>query len=182
MLVFAACFLLGLLFGSFAEYAVHRLMHAGVIRGRRHAEHHRDGWAQGFWPELLDYLLPGLPLLLPPWLLGVPAGAGLCAGALLWTIFMAYAHTLQHDNPAACRWMRMPVHYVHHRDQQWRHNFGLAVDWWDRLLGTYRAAEADVEPGAGRRRGGLLDIRWSGRGAPPGWRAPGATARRSGAP
>ena len=116
-MITAAFFLLGLLTGSFAEYAVHRLMHAGMIRGKRHAEHHRDAWSQGFWPDFLDYLLPGSPLLLPPWLLGVGAGMGWTAGAVLWTAFMAYAHSLQHDNPAACRWTRMPVHYVHHREQ-----------------------------------------------------------------
>ena len=55
----------GFVFASLVEYVVHRLMHKGVINGQRHAEHHRDGWGQGFWPEFGDYLLPASPLLPP---------------------------------------------------------------------------------------------------------------------
>ena len=164
-----AFFLIAILFGTFAEYGVHRLMHARVILGRRHAEHHHDGWGQAFWPEFLDYILRGLPLLLPPWLLSVEAGAGWTSGAVLYTAFMAYAHTLQHDNPAACRWMRMPVHYVHHRDKQWHHNFGLTVDWWDRLLSTYKPAQLGAKGTREQGWRGLLAIRWFGRSAPPNW-------------
>ena len=131
-------FLAALFVSSFVEYAVHRLMHAGFALHARHVAHHKDGWGQGFWPELGTYLLPGLLLILPPWLLGVGIGVGWTAGCVLFAAFMAYAHQLQHDNPLACRWMRIPVHYVHHRDQMWHHNFGMAVDWWDRLFGTHK--------------------------------------------
>jgi len=47
--------------------------------------------------------------------------------------FSAYAQ-LQHENPTQCFWMKMPVHYVHHKYGMWHHNFGLAVDWWDHVL------------------------------------------------
>lgn len=35
----------------------------------------------------------------------------------------------------------MPVHYVHHKYNQWEYNFGLAVDWWDKVFGTYQAVD-----------------------------------------
>jgi sterol desaturase/sphingolipid hydroxylase (fatty acid hydroxylase superfamily) len=150
----------GFVFASLVEYVVHRLMHAGVINGQRHAEHHRDGWGQGFWPEFGDYLLPASPLLAPPWFFGWAIGAGWTLGALVFSAFSAYAHQLQHDSPVACRWMRMPVHYVHHRDQMWHHNFGMALDWWDRVFGTYRAVPFGAELSAADRARGPLEIHW----------------------
>src|SRR5262245_61853735 len=150
----------GFVFASLVEYVVHRLMHKGVINGQRHAEHHRDGWGQGFWPEFGDYLPPASPLLAPPWFFGVAIGAGWTLGALAFSAFSAYAHQLQHDSPVACRWMRIPVHYVHHRDQMWHHNFGLSSDLWDRLLGTYRVVPFGEEFTPEQRGRGPFDIRW----------------------
>jgi sterol desaturase/sphingolipid hydroxylase (fatty acid hydroxylase superfamily) len=35
-------------------------------------------------------------------------------------------------------WMRLPVHHLHHHYEMQKHNFGLSVDWWDRVFGTYK--------------------------------------------
>lgn len=159
MLSVAAWMIGGFVFGSLVEYAVHRAMHSGWCFGQRHREHHRDGWAQGVLPELRTYIVPGVPLVAPAYLIDLPSGLGWTAGCVSFAAFASYAHQLQHDSPAACRWMRMPVHYVHHRDQMWRHNFGLAVDWWDRAFGTYRKVECDeLRDDAA----GALDVGWSG--------------------
>jgi len=159
-MIIALTFLAALIVASFLEYAVHRLMHAGLVLVAKHAEHHKDGWGQGFWPELRDYVVPGLPVTLPSWLLGTEVGVGWTSGFATFAVFVAYAHQLQHDNPVACRWMRIPVHYVHHRDQMWHHNFGLSTDLWDRLLGTYRVVPFGEEFTPEQRRRGPLDIRW----------------------
>jgi sterol desaturase/sphingolipid hydroxylase (fatty acid hydroxylase superfamily) len=155
-----ASFLAAVIVSSFLEYAVHRLMHVGVMLHARHVAHHKDGWGQGFWPELRDYLLPGLAVILPSWFLGASIGAGWTMGCALSACFMAYAHQLQHDNPRACRWMRLPVHYVHHRDQMWHHNFGLAFDVWDRVFGTYKVVPFGDEFCAEERAGGPFAIHW----------------------
>jgi len=149
----------GFVFGSLVEYWVHRAMHRGWLFGQRHREHHKDGWGQGFWPELRTYLLPGVPLVAPPFLLGLESGLGWTAGCVGFAAFSAYAHQLQHDSPSACRWMRLPVHYVHHRDRMWHHDFGMAVDWWDRAFGTYRLEPCDE---LRDEAAGALDIGWSG--------------------
>ena len=161
-MVFIVALLLGVLVASFVEYAVHRLMHAGLINARKHAEHHRDGWGQGFWPELGDYLLPGAPLLLPPWFISLEAGAGWTAGSLGYAAFSAWAHQLQHEHPAACRWMwkHIPAHYVHHRDHMWEHNFGLGVDWWDHVFGTWRAVPFGSVLEIESEQASPLDIHW----------------------
>lgn len=133
----------GFVLGTLLEYWVHRAMHWGWLFSKRHREHHRDGWGQGFWPELRTYVLPSIPVLVPPYLIDVRSGVAWTTGCVGFAVFASYAHQLQHDSPAACRWMAMPVHYVHHRDQMWRHNFGMAVDWWDRVFRTYRTESCD---------------------------------------
>ena len=133
----------GFVLGTLLEYWVHRAMHWGWLFSKRHREHHRDGWGQGFWPELRTYVLPSIPVLVPPYLIDVRSGVAWTTGCVGFAVFASYAHQLQHDSPAACRWMSMPVHYVHHRDQMWRHNFGMAVDWWDRVFRTYRTESCD---------------------------------------
>ena len=160
-------FLAALVASSFVEYAVHRLMHAGLVLHARHVAHHKDGWGQGFWPELRDYLVPGLLLILPPWLLGAGIGLGWTLGCVLFATCMAYAHQLQHDNAIACRWMHIPVHYVHHRDQMWHHNFGMTLDWWDRLFGTYKVVPFGDEFTAEDRRRGPWAIHWLRNDAEP---------------
>jgi sterol desaturase/sphingolipid hydroxylase (fatty acid hydroxylase superfamily) len=86
-LEFTTALLIGLLLGSFVEYAVHRLMHMGKFMGPKHAKHHREN--------------------------------------------------------------------------MWHHNFGIGVSFWDRIWGTYRAA--DWQPEHRARDYPLrefIDIRW----------------------
>jgi sterol desaturase/sphingolipid hydroxylase (fatty acid hydroxylase superfamily) len=161
-MIFAASFLVALVVTSLLEYVIHRLMHLGVVLGAHHAGHHRDGWGQGFWPELRTYLLPGSLVILPPWILGAEVGTGWTAGCVVYASFIAYAHQLQHDNPAACRWMPMPVHYVHHRDGMWHHNFGMSCDLWDRLFGTYKRVPFGAERAIERERAGPFQLQWRG--------------------
>jgi sterol desaturase/sphingolipid hydroxylase (fatty acid hydroxylase superfamily) len=161
-MILAGSFLLALVVTSLLEYVIHRLMHAGAMLGRRHAQHHRDGWGQGFWAELWTYLLPGSMVILPAWFLGIEIGIGWTAGIAAYAGFIAYAHQLQHDNPAACRWMPMPIHYVHHRDKMWHHNFGMSCDVWDRLFGTYKRVPFGSERPIESERRGALEIQWRG--------------------
>ena len=157
----AAAWTVAFLVGSLVEYWGHRLMHAGILLPRGHLEHHASGEGKGVLPEFLHYLLYTWVFL--PWgfLVSAPAGWGFLAGILSYCFFSAYGHQLQHDSPAACFWMRrMPVHYVHHLHNQDNVNLGLALDWWDRVFGTYRPVEFDRNAMIARSRGGLLDVRW----------------------
>jgi sterol desaturase/sphingolipid hydroxylase (fatty acid hydroxylase superfamily) len=129
----------GFIFGSFMEYWGHRIIHS--IRwgpGITHREHHARGTAQGVFLEFWDYFKFGWLLMWPPFLISLPAGIGWVIGANVFILFSAFAHQLQHEAPEKCFWMRMPVHYVHHAHHQWHHNFGMALDFWDRVFGTYK--------------------------------------------
>ncbi len=147
--------------GSFVEYWVHRLMHVNARIGKRHRDHHRRNEGQGAIPEFKDYIVG--TLIFMPWLylVSVTAGTGWLLGALSYALFSAYAHQLQHENPVKCFWMRgLPVHYVHHKYNMWHHNFGLALDWWDHVFGTYQQVDWETEAETAKSHLGQFQIRW----------------------
>lgn len=137
----AAAFVAAFVFGTFVEYVVHRLMHGRWVLGKKHAEHHRDAWGQGFIGEFGDYFFPSLLVIWVGFLISLPIGIGWVAGGTFYAFLAAYAHQLQHENPDLVFWMPRPVHYLHHKHHMWRTNFGIAVDWWDRVFGTYEKVE-----------------------------------------
>lgn len=73
------------------------------------------------------------------------AGIGFALGALAYAALAAYAHQVQHERPDLVFWMVQPNHAVHHYHSEWHHNFGITVDWWDRVFGTFRRHEPEPE-------------------------------------
>lgn len=143
MLLIFGSFILAPIFASFVEYWLHRLMHIYPRFGRdfvSHYSHHQENSAQGVLPEFKDYT-KALPVTFFAFFISVPVGISFVTGNLVYGVFSAYAHQLQHENPTKCFWLKMPVHYVHHKYNQWDYNFGLAVDWWDKVFGTYKTMD-----------------------------------------
>jgi len=141
---FLTAFLLALVVSSLGEYVVHRLMHARLVLGRKHLEHHREGTAQGWWGEFLDYFLPTIPFLWLGFLYSIPAGVGWMFGVFAYTCIAAYAHQVQHDNPDLVFWLKKPIHHLHHKGKMWHNNFGITISLWDKVFGTYK--DVDWEP------------------------------------
>ena len=160
MLLASLFFVLAFIFASFVEYWIHRLMHASPRFGERHRDHHRRNEGQGVVWEFVDYVKGSLVGMLLPLLISREAGIGWLLGALVYAAFSAYAHQLQHENPTRCFWMKMPVHYVHHKYNMWYHNFGLGVDWWDRVFGTYKLVEWVTEEELAQETRGYAQLRW----------------------
>lgn len=155
-----AIFLGSFVFGSFVEYWMHRLMHIYPKTFEFHINHHKKNEGQGVLGEFRDYFKGGFILLLPLFLYSWEVGISWFLGGLTYAIFAAYAHQLQHENPTKCFWMKMPVHYVHHKYNQWKHNFGLGVDWWDRIFGTYKEVEWLTETELTQPEMRLFQVRW----------------------
>lgn len=132
---------IGAVFASLVEYWVHRWMHGMLMLGKKHAEHHRDGWGQGWLGEFWDYFLGSLTLIWLGFLYSVPAGIGFAVGATVYVAWSAYSHQIQHENPDLVFWMKQPVHYLHHKHHLWHHNYGIGIDLWDRVFGTYRVMD-----------------------------------------
>ncbi len=152
----------GFLFASFCEYWGHRSMHKNFL-GATHRNHHATGVGQGVLREYLDYIKWGILLMWPPFFISWAAGVGWVIGTNLFAFFSAFAHQLQHDNPAGCFWMSMPIHHVHHRFNMWHYNFGMAVPWWDYVFRTYKPVEEakwreGLDPALAKQS--VLKIRW----------------------
>ncbi|MCI0639438.1 MAG: sterol desaturase family protein [Gemmataceae bacterium] len=131
-----AC-LIGFVVGSLAEYWGHRAMHTVLLK-KKHAEHHRDNDGQGWFWEFVDYVV-GAGFLLPVGFIhSWEAGWGFAAGGLSYAAFAAYSHQLQHEFPELCFWMIRPCHAIHHDNHMWKTNFGIGIDVWDRVFGTYQ--------------------------------------------
>ena len=131
----------GVLVGSLAEYWVHRLQHWRVFKAADHAEHHLQNAPRSWREEYWAYLKPGAaPALFGAglwYLLSAEASAGWMIGALGYAAFSAFTHELQHTDPNLLFWTR-PVHYFHHKHNQWEYNFAFATTFWDRLFGTFK--------------------------------------------
>ncbi len=160
VLLASACFALAFILASLLEYWLHRLMHVSKKIGARHLEHHCNNTGQGVLWEFRDYIQGAVVLIAAMFFYSWVAGIGWLLGSLTYAAFSAYAHQLQHENPTKCFWMKMPVHYVHHKYGMWHHNFGLAVDWWDKVFGTYKLVDWLTEEELSRPERSLLQLRW----------------------
>jgi sterol desaturase/sphingolipid hydroxylase (fatty acid hydroxylase superfamily) len=147
--------------GTFVEYFVHRAMHWGLLHGEGHRWHHESNEARTYLKDFLDYGTGAVLLCWPGFLVSLPAGLGWMLGALAYTACASYAHQVQHANADLVFWMPRPVHRLHHNLDMREHNFGILVDWWDRLFGTYRPIEwPRAMPPRGQRLKAYLAIPW----------------------
>lgn len=162
-LVAFIAFLLAAFVGTFVEYWGHRIMHIGGVLKKRHARHHRLGSGQGVLGEFRDYVLPSLVISWLGFLVSVPAGVGFLIGTVGYAALAAWSHQLQHEHPQKVWWMTQPQHSVHHHHQEWHHNFGMTVDWWDRVFGTYKRHEP--LPAIGRDDARPWQVHWASRSA-----------------
>jgi sterol desaturase/sphingolipid hydroxylase (fatty acid hydroxylase superfamily) len=161
-MLFIICFILAFILASFAEYWIHRLMHMYPKFGRDitpHYQHHQENYGQGVILEFREYSKV-VVLSLLAFLISVPVGISVLLGSFAFAAFSAYAHQLQHDNPTLCFWLEMPVHYVHHKYEQWDCNFGLAFDWWDKVFGTYKSVDWLTEEELNRPEQSHWQVRW----------------------
>jgi sterol desaturase/sphingolipid hydroxylase (fatty acid hydroxylase superfamily) len=158
-LVAFAAVVAALLFATFAEYFIHRGMHWGFIYPKGHLRHHEENEARTYLLDFLDYGSGALVVCWLGFLISVPAGIGWALGAVLYTALASYAHQLQHANAELVFWMRRPVHRLHHVHDMRDANFGILVDWWDRLFGTYAPIEYP-HPDGPRRLRDYMAIPW----------------------
>ncbi|CCH65208.1 FIG00569392: hypothetical protein [Richelia intracellularis HM01] len=153
-------FVVAFILASLVEYWMHRLMHISHIIGKRHREHHRRNEAQGVIWEFIDYIKGGAFAMFLMFFNTWDSGIGWLMGSLCYAAFAAYSHQLQHENPTKCFWMKIPVHYVHHKYGMWEHNFGLALDCWDHIFGTYKEVEWLTEKETEQYEKGHLQLKW----------------------
>lgn len=146
---FVAAVLCAFLVATLVEYFIHRLMHWGILYPEGHRRHHQRNEARSFLRDFVDYSTGAAALCWLGFLLSRTSGYGWMLGAFAYAALASYSHQIQHANPNLVFWMRRPVHSLHHARKMTDHNFGILVDWWDRVFGTYRPIEWP-RPQAGR--------------------------------
>jgi sterol desaturase/sphingolipid hydroxylase (fatty acid hydroxylase superfamily) len=158
---FVAATLAAITLGTFAEYFVHRAMHWGWLYPEGHRWHHASNDPRTFLHDVFDYGMGAAALSWLGFLVSPAAGFGWMLGALAYTLLASYAHQLQHANPDLVFWMKRPVHRLHHDAGALEANFGILVDWWDRLFGSYVPIERPIAmPARGERLKAYLAIPW----------------------
>jgi len=132
-------------------YAQHRAMHAVPLLWRLHRMHHADlelDATTGLRFHPLEIIVSLIIKLAAVVALGAPVAA-----VMIFEIVLNATSMFNHANvriPVPIdRWLRLLVvtplmHRVHHsiERRETDSNFGFNLPWWDRLLGTYRAAPA----------------------------------------
>jgi sterol desaturase/sphingolipid hydroxylase (fatty acid hydroxylase superfamily) len=151
-LVIIAAAIGALVCATFVEYFIHRGMHWGFIYPKGHLRHHEMNEARTYLLDFIDYGSGGVIFGWVGFLVSVPVGIGWVLGVVLYTALASYAHQLQHANAELVFWMRRPVHRLHHVHDMRDANFGILVDWWDRLFGTYAPIEYPHHKGPHRLR------------------------------
>ena len=135
-------FLSGYMFASFGVYWIHRLMHDGKVHAKQHLDHHKKNTAQGWLNEFRDYVQPGSVVILfgaALWFIySWIASLAWILGEVLCLAFNTFTHEVSHTNPSLAFWVKRPIHYFHHKNKQWKHNFGFTTIIWDVLFGTYQ--------------------------------------------
>ncbi|MDZ4082328.1 MAG: sterol desaturase family protein [Bdellovibrionales bacterium] len=143
----AISFFAGILAWTFFEYAVHRWVYHGKIRGQKlrafvesfHIYHHRemeDPRVITAGPLMILPLSAGI--LIPSWfLLGADFGV-FGAGFVCAYYFYEWVHFLIHRSTTKNPYIRyIRKYHLHHHDHRWDKCFGNTSSLWDHLLGTY---------------------------------------------
>jgi sterol desaturase/sphingolipid hydroxylase (fatty acid hydroxylase superfamily) len=134
-----------------AIYLQHVLFHALPVLWRLHRMHHAD---LDFDVTTGGRFHPLEILLSMGWKIAIVAALGVPAAAVLvFEVLLNATSTFNHANvrmgsslDRVLRWLLVTpdMHRVHHSTvaAEQNSNFGFNLPWWDRLLGTYRAAPA----------------------------------------
>jgi len=144
-LLFVIALVVAVFVGTFLEYLMHRAMHEWGFFHRQHWRHHQENHADHWiWdmftlygPISIPFILMGLPMALWSWWLFL----GWAAGGVLYVFVFSLCHFIQHSYPRSVFWMKTPIHHLHHRFDKGRNNYGVTVDWWDKVFGTYKKVD-----------------------------------------
>jgi 4-hydroxysphinganine ceramide fatty acyl 2-hydroxylase len=141
-------YLLGILYWTFVEYAIHRWAYHVNWRNEKvrwvletfHLHHHRDLTDHRVLNAgiLLEYPMAFL-LLLPIYLaFGFEVMSAVGAGLLTMYFFYECVHYAIHYKKHDAGYMKfIQKYHMYHHEFAWKKNFGNTSVIWDRLFGTY---------------------------------------------
>lgn len=133
-LLWAAMFAVGWVAWTLAEYVIHRwVLHTFYWMGihQRHHENPRELTRFPLW-QIPSYFVA---IYLVVWVVAGHWTTAVFAGIILgWIEFLTMHHVMHHYPHLVPKFAMR--HNAHHKLTDM--NYGIAVDWWDRLFGTFR--------------------------------------------
>lgn len=133
-------FAFGVLLWTLLEYLLHRFVfHHAPIISEIHERHHHDPMALIGAPAWTSFVLALIGVLFPLWLLvGLSVAAGITAGVIcgyLWYVLVHYASHHWHPQHGSYLY-RVRVRHARHHYFHDEGNFGVTVEFWDRVFRT----------------------------------------------
>ena len=145
-----AFFVVGALFFTFLEYAVHAWLfhenHPLKVFIEGHAHHHQNPFSYDAMPFFMSALIATIFAWLLHFIMPLPDALAFVGGMALGYFNYGIMHHIMHRREFKSNYWRymQEFHFVHHKKPKLNH--GITTDIWDRVFGTYyQWSEEDME-------------------------------------
>ena len=136
-----AFFIVGVIFFTFLEYAVHAwLFHENhplrvFIEG--HAHHHQNPFSYDAMPFFMSAVIATIFAYLLHFIMPTADALAIVGGMALGYFNYGIMHHIMHRREFKSKYWRymQEFHFVHHKKPKLNH--GITTDIWDRIFGTY---------------------------------------------
>jgi len=148
-----AFFVVGALFFTFLEYAVHAWLfhenHPLKVFIEGHAHHHQNPFSYDAMPFFMSALIATIFAWLLHFIMPLPDALAFVGGMALGYFNYGIMHHIMHRREFKSNYWRymQEFHFVHHKKpKKPKLNHGITTDIWDRVFGTYyQWSEEDLE-------------------------------------
>jgi len=138
-----ALFIVGVIFFTFLEYAVHAwLFHeinskATKVFKEGHAHHHQNPFSYDAMPFFMSALIASIFTWIFHFFMPLGDAFAIVGGMALGYFNYGIMHHIMHRREFASKYWRymQEFHFVHHKKPLLNH--GITTDIWDRIFGTY---------------------------------------------
>jgi len=136
-----AFFIVGVLFFTFLEYAVHAWLfhenHPLKVFIEGHAHHHQNPFSYDAMPFFMSAVIAAVFAWLLHFIMPLPDALALVGGMALGYFNYGIMHHIMHRREFKSKYWRymQEFHFVHHKKPKLNH--GITTDIWDRVFGTY---------------------------------------------
>jgi sterol desaturase/sphingolipid hydroxylase (fatty acid hydroxylase superfamily) len=136
-----ALFVVGVIFFTFLEYAVHAWLfhedHPLKVFIEGHAHHHQNPFSYDAMPFFMSAVIGAIFAWLLHFIMPLPDALALVGGMALGYFNYGIMHHIMHRREFKSKYWRymQEFHFVHHKKPKLNH--GITTDIWDRVFGTY---------------------------------------------
>ncbi len=136
-----ALFVIGVIFFTFLEYAVHAWLfhenHPLKVFIEGHAHHHQNPFSYDAMPFFMSAVIATIFAWLLHFIMPTADSLAIVGGMTLGYFNYGIMHHIMHRREFASKYWRymQEFHFVHHKKPKLNH--GITTDIWDRIFGTY---------------------------------------------